>query len=239
MDKDGVLYESKNTDRLEQFLLVRPWPSLRITFTSPALRIPGLVQTRLLDRIGGTNQIRESITNAFAEGVGITAKVAWLTHVNGYGNIDGRPRWLHATPMYGSDEKIGVWMVVMIEDETITGSLQSSIPSRTASFTRSHFTKSPGPPPAVDANRYPGPPRFRNRDGSVSGDLYAAHLRSDRVHENATQQAARTRKWAAHLEEARLGLLAEKSEQSRSTKGTEDESGRKSSSTFRSGRKIF
>ncbi|KAL1633686.1 hypothetical protein SLS58_010988 [Diplodia intermedia] len=131
----------------QNFLLVRPWPSLRILFTSAALRIPGLAQSRLLDRIGGPHSVREGIAAAFAEGARVTAKVSWLTgninhnnnvNVNNGGrgdsphqhmrssSIEGKPRYIHCTPLHGSDGAPGVWMVVMVEKEDITGTINAS-----------------------------------------------------------------------------------------------------------------
>ena len=37
--------------------------------------------------------------------------------------LEGKPRWIHCTPLLGSDERVGVWMVVMVESEEVTGSL--------------------------------------------------------------------------------------------------------------------
>jgi hypothetical protein len=82
---------------------------------------------------------------AFTQGVGVTAKIMWLTQPDGRPDrgVEGRPRWIHSTPLIGSDSKVGVWMVgksfssirwterklmlavVMIEKEEITGSLNS------------------------------------------------------------------------------------------------------------------
>ncbi|KAI9700211.1 MAG: hypothetical protein M1820_006879 [Bogoriella megaspora] len=130
----------------QNFLLVRPWPSLRITFTSPTMRIPGLMQSKFMDRIGGPQSTRDGILDSLAHGVGVTAKISWLTNSSGqhyqssnggssashhdsiYGSgkggpTDGKPRWIHCTPLLGSDEKVGVWMVVMVEQEDITGQL--------------------------------------------------------------------------------------------------------------------
>lgn len=67
-----------------------------------------------MDRIGGPQSVRDSILESLTEGVGVTAKIQWLT-----GSIDpeqrnsaeGKPRWIHCTPLLGSDEKIGVWMI--------------------------------------------------------------------------------------------------------------------------------
>lgn len=125
-----------------QYLLIRPYPSLRITFTSPALRIPGLLQSKFLDRIGGAARIRDQILDALSSGVGVTAKITWLPHASPSGQTEkdrdnigghyreddseGQQRWIHATPLLGSDDKVGVWMVVMVENETVTGGLNGS-----------------------------------------------------------------------------------------------------------------
>ncbi|SMR43384.1 unnamed protein product [Zymoseptoria tritici ST99CH_1E4] len=188
----------------QNYLLVRPYPSLRITFLSPSLRIPGLLQSAFLDRIAGPESIREGLLDAFSRGIGVTAKILWnsssspsssstlgsmnttpssarnsiaerqastasystptptptsqrdpqslATHplhprANGTnGNtsrspsvstthsthdVGARPpasnpksRWIHCTPLNGSDGKVGVWMVVMVEDENVTGGLK-------------------------------------------------------------------------------------------------------------------
>ncbi|KAK0247305.1 hypothetical protein LTS09_017552 [Friedmanniomyces endolithicus] len=112
----------------QNYLLVRPYPSLRITFTSPALRIPGLLQTKFLERIGGPLHVREGILDALSHGTGVTAKITWLTHSATPGDRDsmgmqGKPRWIHCTPLLGSDERVGVWMIVMVESEEVTGAL--------------------------------------------------------------------------------------------------------------------
>ncbi|KAH7046797.1 hypothetical protein B0J12DRAFT_576288 [Macrophomina phaseolina] len=120
----------------QSFMLVRPWPSLRIIFTSAALRIPGLAQSRLLDRIGGPQSVREGIATAFAEGVRVTAKISWLTgnphskERESYdpprsNSIEGKPRYIHCTPLHGSDGQPGVWMVVMVENEGYTGAINA------------------------------------------------------------------------------------------------------------------
>lgn len=62
----------------ERYLLVRPAPSLRIVFASPALRVPGLVQSSLLERIGGSPRVRQLVTKALQAGQAVTASK--LTH---------------------------------------------------------------------------------------------------------------------------------------------------------------
>jgi PAS domain len=181
----------------QNYLLVRPYPSLRITFTSAALRIPGMLQSKFLDRIGGPQSVRDGILEALTEGVGATAKISWLTHIGSAGDresLQGKPRWIHCTPLLGSDEKVGVWMIgesticsykvdevilkrftVMIESETITGSLNTAIAARNISS-----------PPPVDELPIMGMPsrqssqRLKTQTSAPSTRLYAQYLRETR-----------------------------------------------------------
>ena len=120
------------------YLLVRPYPSLRILFTSPSMRVPGILQSPLLERIGGSSRMREQLVKAFSEGQSVTAKVRWLnvshkapkserqkpstsalearTEREGP-ELPGRPRWLHCTPLVGASGTVGVWMIVIVDDE--------------------------------------------------------------------------------------------------------------------------
>ncbi|KAJ6442349.1 Clavaminate synthase-like protein [Purpureocillium lavendulum] len=135
----------------EHYVLVRPYPSLRILFTSPSMRMPGILQSPLLDRIGGSASMRDQLVQALADGQGVTAKVSWLsgTHRRAQYNAEpmrkkkhynhpleahlgfdddsdtaaepepqGRPRWLHCTPLVGSNGKVGVWMIVIVDDDS-------------------------------------------------------------------------------------------------------------------------
>lgn len=103
-------------------MLVRPAPSLRILFTSPSLRVPGILQSRFLDRIGGSTRVRDSVAEALADGSrGVTAKIRWLSsaakNLDSDRVDDGRPRWIHCTPLLGQSGAVGVWMVVLVDDE--------------------------------------------------------------------------------------------------------------------------
>ncbi|KKY18494.1 putative hisactophilin c49s mutant phototropin phy3 fusion protein [Diplodia seriata] len=40
-------------------------------------------------------------------------------------SIEGKPRYIHCTPLHGSDGAPGVWMVVMVEKEDITGTINA------------------------------------------------------------------------------------------------------------------
>lgn len=50
---------------------------------------------------------------AFAEGRGVTAKVRWVSK----SDEGGRNKWIHCTPLIGSSGVVGVWMVVIVDDE--------------------------------------------------------------------------------------------------------------------------
>lgn len=100
----------------EHYLLVRPAPYLRILFASPSLRIPGMVQSSLMDRIGGSPQLRNQIEQAMTHGQSVTAKVKWIPNPKKVQSVV-RNRWIHATPLLGRDGEVGVWMVVLVDDE--------------------------------------------------------------------------------------------------------------------------
>ncbi|KAI1659954.1 hypothetical protein F4813DRAFT_401454 [Daldinia decipiens] len=100
---------SRATSLFEHYLLVRPHPHLRVLFASPSLRFPGMLQSSFMSRIRGPPAVRE----AFAEGRGITAKVRWVTRMDSY----GKSKWIHCTPLLGSNGAVGVWMVVLVNDD--------------------------------------------------------------------------------------------------------------------------
>ncbi|KAJ4391249.1 hypothetical protein N0V93_004866 [Gnomoniopsis smithogilvyi] len=106
----------------EHYVLVRPAPSLRILFASPSLRIPGLLQSCLLDRIGGPARVREQVIEAVVQGQSVTANILWITKpTSGHNGVEkgiGRARWLHATPLLSASGAVGVWMVVLVDDES-------------------------------------------------------------------------------------------------------------------------
>lgn len=98
---------------LIQYLLVRPYPSLRILFTSPSLQIPGMLQSSFFSRIGSSSAVKEELMAAMQQGHSVTARIKWVTRFNS----EGRSRWVHCTPLYASNGQVGVWMVVVVDDE--------------------------------------------------------------------------------------------------------------------------
>ncbi|KAK6954196.1 hypothetical protein Daesc_004161 [Daldinia eschscholtzii] len=105
---------SRVTSPFEHYLLVRPHPHLRVLFASPSLRFPGMLQSSFMSRIGGPSSVREAVSQAFADGRGVTAKIRWVTRMDSF----GKGRWIHCTPLLGSNGAVGVWMVVLVDDDT-------------------------------------------------------------------------------------------------------------------------
>lgn len=169
----------------ENYLVVRPYPSLRILFASRSMRVPGILQSHLMSRIGGSRRIHDELEQAFAAGQSVTAKVKWISgtglrnanaaqaaaaaHHQGsrdgngmipdyssastaslnnnsgrgggaassshdlhqYSNtnhhsasprydtvgMDGRPRWIHCTPLASTNGAVGVWVVVIVDED--------------------------------------------------------------------------------------------------------------------------
>lgn len=109
----------------ENYLIVRPYPSLRILFASPSLRVPGILQSHLMSRVGGSRRVQEELEQAFAMGQGVTAKVKWVSGgARGDAGKEGRPRWIHCTPLIGSNGGVGVWMVVIVDEDEPGGAEQ-------------------------------------------------------------------------------------------------------------------
>lgn len=129
-----------------QYLLVRPYPSLRVIYTAPSMRGVDLIDTRFLSWIRGPANVRQNIKYALSFGESFTAKVSWLCGPNASaiaaaeanaqtpgkesGRIAGtmakesmRPLWLHCTPLVGEANRVGLWMVVLIKNEGMSGAM--------------------------------------------------------------------------------------------------------------------
>jgi hypothetical protein len=61
------------------------------------------------------------VRDALADGSrGVTAKIRWLPHAvqdlsTSY--EEGRPRWIHCTPLLGQSGSVGIWMIVLVDEE--------------------------------------------------------------------------------------------------------------------------
>ncbi|KAF2632052.1 hypothetical protein BU25DRAFT_417810 [Macroventuria anomochaeta] len=144
ISQDGLRshYSGQVPGVYQNYILVHPYPSLRMIFTSPSLRIPGLCQSKLEDHIGGPEHVRASRVEALAQGIGVTAKVSWLTRVSRPSThtqlkvptndnrpsiatsdmeiVEGKARWIHCTPLTGSDGKVGVIMIIVVDKQEAT-----------------------------------------------------------------------------------------------------------------------
>ncbi|KAK6504983.1 hypothetical protein TWF481_006916 [Arthrobotrys musiformis] len=104
------------------YILVRPYPSLRILFASPSMRTPGILQSPLMSKIGGSDHIREELENALSDSRGITIKVRWLSKLEeqnpNKNEFLGRERWLHCTPLFDANGAVGVWMIIVVDDDS-------------------------------------------------------------------------------------------------------------------------
>ncbi|KAI4236936.1 MAG: hypothetical protein LQ349_002219 [Xanthoria aureola] len=109
----GSRTSGKLSGIFQHYLLIRPYPSLRILFASPTLRVPGILQSPFMNKIGGSSRVRDELTSALGEGRGVTAKVRWVSRAD----EEGRNRWIHCTPLVGSNGQIGVWMIVLVDDD--------------------------------------------------------------------------------------------------------------------------
>ncbi|KAL8674529.1 MAG: hypothetical protein Q9168_001047 [Polycauliona sp. 1 TL-2023] len=97
----------------KNYLLVRPHPSLRILFASQDVRVPGILQSPLMDQVGGSSRVRDDLYHALEAGQKVTAKIQWLSQASG----DGIARWIHCTPLISASGLIGVWMVILVDDD--------------------------------------------------------------------------------------------------------------------------
>ena len=154
-----------------------------------------MLLTKLLDRISGAQHLRDGILEAFQNGTGVTAKVPWLTNPvseenRREGGDEGKPRWIHCTPLFGSDDKVGVWMVILVENEKVTGLLnrQASTNSQASTSRKayrqgdSHDQRSyrgGGGKSSGFATPQPLQLGAIGRQDTGKGGLYAEYLKSD------------------------------------------------------------
>lgn len=128
-------YGNKFIGVYDNYLLVRPYPSMHILFASPSLRVPGILQSPFMTKIGGSQRVRDELLRAFADGHGVTAKVKWVSR----SDPEGRNRWIHCTPLIGANGAIGVWMIVIVDDEnTNLRKYQKMAPPVDPNFGRMH-----------------------------------------------------------------------------------------------------
>ena len=72
------------------------------------------MQAPIIDKIGGSPEVREELTQALAQGRSVTAKVRWVMKPGDR----GRNRWIAFTPLVGSHDQIGVWIAILVDEES-------------------------------------------------------------------------------------------------------------------------
>lgn len=72
-----------------------------------------MLQSSFLSRIGDTGEKKDSIVQAMKDGRSVTARIKWVTRFS----ENGRHRWIHCTPLLANNGGVGVWMIVVMDDE--------------------------------------------------------------------------------------------------------------------------
>lgn len=72
-----------------------------------------MLQSSFLSRIGDIGEKKDTIVQAMMEGRSVTARIKWVTRFR----ENGRHRWIHCTPLLANNGEIGVWMIVIMDDE--------------------------------------------------------------------------------------------------------------------------
>ena len=72
-----------------------------------------MLQSSFLSRIGDSSVKRENIPHAMMAGRSVTARIKWVNRFKD----QGRYRWIHCTPLLANNREVGVWMVVVIDDD--------------------------------------------------------------------------------------------------------------------------
>jgi PAS domain S-box-containing protein len=121
----------------KKYLLLRPYPSLRIIFVSQAVRRMGRLQQRpFLAHVAAPSSTLSGLRGSLESGEPVTAKIAIMAQAGKArdGTVAGRwgrrgkednggedpgklgkPCWISATPLLDSDNNVGVWMVVIVD----------------------------------------------------------------------------------------------------------------------------
>lgn len=115
----------------DSYMLIRAAPSLRIVFQSPKLRqrLGDVVQHPFLSHIAALPNTLAGLKESLGNGVAVSAKVNFMlspgnrrdgTEIRpGTAPDHSRPCWVSATPLLGSDDNIGVWMIVFVEKRKV------------------------------------------------------------------------------------------------------------------------
>lgn len=117
----------------DTYMLIRPAPSLRIIFVSPKLqKWVRKVQSPFLSHVAAPARTLAGLKESFVAGMPVSAKINFMAQPGdrrdgfsvgkNHSHEDGRhgkAYWISATPLLGSDDRPGVWMVVFVEKSKV------------------------------------------------------------------------------------------------------------------------
>lgn len=117
------------------------------------------------------------------------------------GETGSRTRYISCTPLLGSDDQVGVWMVVMVENEQVTGGLASrdlalrrygEVPPTPSEYEREDYSPVKiGAGGSDKVNGYVNGPNGNNVVKDGNGQLYAEFLRGQgKAVANGNERAA-------------------------------------------------
>lgn len=66
-----------------------------------------------MSRIGSASTVRDELLQAMMDGRSVTARIKWVTRFS----TEGRNRWVHCTPLLAANGELGVWMIVIVDDD--------------------------------------------------------------------------------------------------------------------------
>ncbi|KAL2410600.1 hypothetical protein ABEF95_000568 [Exophiala dermatitidis] len=119
----------------DSYMLIRPAPSLRIVFVSPKLRrrLGDIIQHPFLSHVAAPSRTLAGLKESLGTGVPVSAKIHFMLNrgerrdgtkisANRKPDETGQSRvcWVSATPLLGSDDRIGVWMVVVVDKTKVS-----------------------------------------------------------------------------------------------------------------------
>ncbi|KAK5054728.1 hypothetical protein LTR84_001620 [Exophiala bonariae] len=116
----------------DSYMLIRAAASLRVVFQSPTLRqrFGNVVQHPFLSHIAAPLNTLAGLKESLGSGVAVSAKINFMldpgkrrdgTEIKPGSKPDNsRPCWISATPLLGSDDSIGVWMIVFVEKRKVS-----------------------------------------------------------------------------------------------------------------------
>jgi PAS domain S-box-containing protein len=116
----------------DSYMLTRAAPSLRIVFVSPKLRqrFGNVVQHPFLSHIAAPSNTLAGLKESLGTGVAVSAKVNFMLNhgerrdgteiKQGSRPDNSRACWISATPLLGSDDNIGVWMIVVVDKRKVS-----------------------------------------------------------------------------------------------------------------------